>query len=299
MLVAYIDEIGETGAFVSREDRRYNTSPAFGYAGFILPESETRRFGATFDAQKRALFKQELAAATNPTQWEHKGADLFRPKTPISHPQNLRVFDYLVKQARSRNGQLFFYCDEKPLGTPKQTALDQEARESSAMQETLNRVARYADGQDQNVMVLLDQIGEETRSKRLPNMYGHILARAAQFPEMRRIIEPPMHVDSQLSANIQFADWIAACISRAIDYQLLSKSRYVWVADPATLPSIRGSFTYESKIHLWNRSVPDHNHSEIFEKHRRLHPTPAGQLVSDALDPNIFRRIKAAAERAH
>lgn len=30
-------------------------------------------------------------------------------------------------------------------------------------------------------------------------MYGHILGRAAEFPEMKRIIEPPMHVDSILT----------------------------------------------------------------------------------------------------
>lgn len=73
------------------------------------------------------------------------------------------------------------------------------------MQETLNRIARCADRQDQHVMVVIDQINEKTRAERLPNMYGHILGRAKDFPEMRRIIEPPMHVDSQLSANIQFA----------------------------------------------------------------------------------------------
>lgn len=34
MLLAYIDEVDETGAFVSRDHSRYKTSPAFGYAGF-------------------------------------------------------------------------------------------------------------------------------------------------------------------------------------------------------------------------------------------------------------------------
>lgn len=37
MLLAYIDEIGETGAFVARDHPKFKTSPAFGYAGFIIP----------------------------------------------------------------------------------------------------------------------------------------------------------------------------------------------------------------------------------------------------------------------
>ena len=38
MLIAYIDEVGEAGAFISKDHSNFNTSPAFGYAGFIIPE---------------------------------------------------------------------------------------------------------------------------------------------------------------------------------------------------------------------------------------------------------------------
>ena len=38
MSIAYLDEIGETGTFVSQTHRRFNTSLAFGYAGFLIPE---------------------------------------------------------------------------------------------------------------------------------------------------------------------------------------------------------------------------------------------------------------------
>ena len=36
MLVAYLDEVAEAGAFVSKTHRNYNGSPAFGYAGFVI-----------------------------------------------------------------------------------------------------------------------------------------------------------------------------------------------------------------------------------------------------------------------
>lgn len=298
MLLAYIDEIGEPGAFVSRQHERYNTSPAFGYAGFVIPAENARQFGGIFTEEKRRVFKTEIRAATNPGQWERKGSSIFRPDTHKTFPQQIRVFNGLVRQLRRLSGSLFYYAGEKPLGTPKQTKLDTAERETVAMRETLNRLARHAASQGKNLMVIIDQINENQRSERVPNMYGHILGRASEFPEMKRIIEPPMHVDSILSANIQFADWVAACVTRAIEYQTISDSLYEWVAASRAVDAVRGAFTHESKLHLWLRGVDDLNHSEVFRKERPLYPVPTGQLFGAAIDPAIFRKVKAAAERA-
>ena len=297
MLLAYIDEIGETGAFVSHNDRRYKTSPAFGYAGFVIPVNSARDFGAVFTRNKRDLFKTDIGDS-DPSRFERKGASIFRPKTAAEYPHQVRVFNSLVSQVRRLGGHLFYYADEKPIGTPKQTVLDTTARETAAMREALNRIARHAEGQGKNVLVMIDQINEKTRAERLPTMYGHILGRAAEFSEMKRIIEPPMHIDSALSSNIQFADWVAACVTRALDYQLLQASPYRWVATSRKLDSVRGSFTHESKVHLWRRSAADLNHSEIFRAERPLYPVDDGTMVADRVAPEVFRRIKAAAERA-
>jgi hypothetical protein len=294
--LAYIDEIGETGAFVARDHARFSTSPAFGYAGFIVPAVNARVFGSYFNVQKRTVFATEIAKAPNPGQWERKGASIFRPDTPAKYPQQIRVFNFLVGKVRELGGCLFYYADEKPVGTPAQTRLDPTSRETSAMQETLNRIARYAEHQNSHVMVMIDQINEKTRAERLPNMYGHILARASDFPEMKRIIEPPMHVDSVLSSNIQFADWVAACVTRAIDYQLIADSVYSWVTEPKRVPAARGAFTHESKLHLHKRSIPDFNHSEVFRAARALFPTPTGQLLGAALDATTLRKIRGIAE---
>ena len=153
------------------------------------------------------------------------------------------------------------------------------------MEETLNRIARHADTNNENVMVIIDQINEKTRSERLPNMYGHILGRASDYQEMRRIIERPMHVDSVLSSNVQFADWVAACVGRAIDYQLVEDSRYQWVTERSKIRSPHGKFTFESKVHLCQRSIPDLNHSDIFSKTRVLDVKNHRNSVIAQLDP--------------
>lgn len=299
MLLAYLDEVGETGAFISREHPRFNTSAAFGYAGFVIPAARAREFGARFTQEKRTLFQSEISQASHPGRWEKKGADMFRPLTPTRNAENLRVFDHLVRVLRNMGGQLFYYAAEKPLGTPKQTQLDQDGRESAAMQETLNRVARHADQCDLNVMVLIDQINEKSRIQRLPTMYSHIFGRASEYPEMRRIVEPPMHIDSQLSSNIQFADWVAACVGRAVDYQLVKDSRFRWITDSTSFKHVDGSFTWESKLHLHHRAVEEMHHSEIFNRFRKLYPVPHGQLIGSSIDPDAARKMHAiAAQRA-
>jgi len=300
MLLAYIDEIGEPGAFVSPDHPKYKTSPAFGYAGFVIDADHALDFGRAFAEEKRRLFRVELERAEHSGRWERKGADLFNQHTLERQPQQLRVFNALVRRCRQFNGRLFYYADEKPRGTPGQVRVEPEDREVEAMRETLNRIARHAQTRDANVMVMIDQVNEKTRAKRLPVMYSHVLGRAADHPEMRRIVEPPMHIDSVLSSNIQFADWIAACVSRALEHQLLTESRHGSVALSDALREVRAGtmWTYESKVHLRHRVVADLCRDEIFSKTRPLFPRPEGHLVQEHLDPETVEKIRGVAEAA-
>lgn len=297
VLVAYIDEIGDTGAFISPHHPKFNTCPVFGYAGFVIPDGKVREFGRIFTNVKRELFAKEIDRAEHPGRWERKGAELFRPDSLERYPHQLRAFNGLIWRLREAGGRLFYYAAEKPLGTQKQTGIDKDDRERAAMREALNRVARHAHKGNDNVMVLVDQINEKECVARLPLMYGHIIGRAAEFPEMYRTIEPPMHVQSELSPNIQFADWVAACVNRAIDYQLIRESRYSWITNCRQLNHVWGAFTAESKVRLWQRIVGDLHCDDIYRRERTVHPRARGHLIGDR-NAEQFRRIKAAAERA-
>lgn len=81
LLLTYLDEVGEPGAYIGPDHPRFHTSPGFGYAGFVLPDSAAREIGAYFDRRKRELFATELANEENPGRWERKGASVFRPET--------------------------------------------------------------------------------------------------------------------------------------------------------------------------------------------------------------------------
>lgn len=287
MLLAYLDEVGESGAFISKTHERFNTSPGFGYAGFVIPDANVREFGAIFTNEKRALFSDEYSSAANPGVWEVKGASVFRSKTPTYAPQNIRVFQNLCRQLTRLGGRLFYYIDEKPKGTPKQVSLDQDLVERRAMEEVLNRVCTVADARGENVMFMIDAISEDQRSKRLPNMYAHILGRAADKPEMRRAVEPPMHIDSELSSSIQFADWVAALIGRAVEYQLLGDEEYRWVGE-ALWPQHNRIFTKESKLHfLPERSINDLHTWDLLKRERPLQTS--GSIIAD---PETARKME-------
>lgn len=146
-------------------------------------------------------------------------------------------------------------------------------------------------------MVLIDQINEKDRKQRLPGMYSHILSRSEKHREMRSLIEPPMHLDSELCPGIQFADWVAACVGRAIDYQLLVDSPFGWVADSSNLKNLNRVFTHDSKLHFYNRSVDDINHSRIFHRERPVYPRVSGQNISSVTDPDTLRKMRAMASR--
>ncbi len=105
---------------------------------------------------------------------------------------------------------------------------------------------------------------------------------------MKVMVEPPMRLDGVLPANIQFADWVAAYVTRAIGRQLIEDSRYRWISSGQLNETVYGSFTHESKLHSHSRSVPDLPHSEI---------CTLPSLV--CLYRNVVRRIKAAAGRHH
>lgn len=299
MLLAYIDEIGEPGAFISPTHHRFNTSPAFGYAGFIIPANKARVFGSAFTAEKKTRFAKELSNTENPGRWEAKGAELFRPPTPEERPENLRIFGYLVERMSEFGGSLFYYANEKPIGTPKQTRLDPEIRERDAMQETLNRIARHAYHQNQEVMVLIDSINEKTRITRIADMYAHIFSRSSIHPDMKSIVEPPMHIDSNLSSNIQFADWVAAYVTRAIDRQLIEDSKYKWIPSTKCNEQVYRTFTHESKLHFHSRSIEDLNHSEIISRPRPLYPKGHITSLQKRLGADQMRKIKAAAEKQY
>lgn len=294
MLVAYIDEFGHDGPFIDKSHAKFHHHPVFGYAGFILPASATREMGAIFKRERNTLFKAEVASSSTPNQYEKKGNEYFSTGSIESFPSHARVFKGLLKQLYRRDGQLFFYGDEKPVGTVKQTGQPSRTTVQNALRETINRICRHADDLSSDVLIIADSITDKTRREIAAQMYAHIYHRSGTHMEMRRAIEVPLHIESKLNSNVQFADWICALTARASDYQLIRDSEFTW-AGKQFGEATYGHFTHQSKIRTLEGTTDIH-HSALFNTDRVAIPSlPAGSI--GAANPALrsyFDRIRSA-----
>ena len=146
MLLTYIDEIGSRTEYVSKDHPKYNTSPAFGYAGFIIPDDKAREFGAYFVSIRNRLYTYKL------------------------YPQNIKYFMKLVNKLNYLGGKIFYFVKEKPRGTFPEINKSLDYRYSKRdegglrqwmddmhdfiMRQVLNRLARHAVASDENIMVM-------------------------------------------------------------------------------------------------------------------------------------------------
>ena len=183
----------------------------------------------------------------------------------------------LLSRIPSRyGGKLFYFVREKPIGSPGQVwgkdtgnrwEAMREERTLECLGEAINRLCRHAEHEDQNILLFQDMINEKQRFHQVTRSYAHIYSRIKDHQEMLRILEAPAYIDSELSTNIQCADWVAALIGRACDYQLVLHSSYRWVAD-SFIADLRGGFTYESTLQFHQRSIDNIHHIRILDRAR-------------------------------
>ena len=218
-----------------------------------------------------------------------------------SYRRPIEGFRELVRFLCSRGGRLFFYGEEKPLGTATERwGKDSRVQKQGLLEfkwkclyQALNRLCTFAESQDEDLIVIMDTENEKERLVQVQNSYAHVFNRTADpdHGEMRRLIESTMHVDSKLSANVQFADWVAAAVRRAFEYQLLEGSSFDWV--PTAFEELmRRKPTIESKLYLSHSrgGVRDLHNSDIFARER-----PAlAMSISQRLSPEEKERMEVA-----
>lgn len=291
MLIAYLDEFGHVGPYIEDGHPRFGQHPIFGYAGYILPAQHARGLGAEFKRVKTALFKTEIEQSKTPAQWERKGSEYFSTGSITKRPEQVRAFRGLMRRLQVLGGKFFYYGDEKTRGTVKATGRDSNTITHDALRETINRLCTHAERVGDDVLILMDAITDKSRRELVAKMYAHIYSRPR--PEMKRIIEAPLHIESELNSGIQFADWTCALVSRASHYQLVPESGFGWA--PEHFRSVlQGAFTRESKLHLY--SGPEIHNIDLF---RRM-PDDSQPLKSSTVGGRItnMHEIYAAALRS-
>ena len=118
MLIAYIDEFGHQGPYISHDHAKYNTHPCFGYAGYILPAENVREMSGYFKYVKEQLLAVEIELSGVPSdQWEKKGSALLTTRNIKRYGDELApALSRIYRKLGKLGGHLFFYGQQKPVG---------------------------------------------------------------------------------------------------------------------------------------------------------------------------------------
>lgn len=210
MQLAFLDEFGHIGPFLSRSDANHNTSPVFGLAGYVMPHTQVRHFATFFYQLKNAMLAADLRkCGVHPATWEKKGSELVNTKT-IKKYANVRTgMHRLLNELYKCDGRIIYYGRQK-----YQTPQDSKASGlyTTVLGHTIRGLDRYCCGKGELFMMILDQHSNrlkllEAASK---TMFGG---------EARCLIEPPFQVESHLYQTVQAADWIATLVGRIEAYR--------------------------------------------------------------------------------
>lgn len=229
MLLAYLDEFGHIGPFISKDHNKFKDHPVFGYAGFVIPAHNVRYLGGLFEFLKKSLLEWEISqSGKHPARWEKKGASLLTTKNIENHGSKIKpVLKRLFRKLDKLDGRLVFVGQLKPVGSPAETGESTSDRSAHVLRQVIKELADYADSLDEDILIFLDAVDSKARLEALSVSASFIYA-SSSANSVKRVLEAPMQLESHLYGTTQFADWICALISRASHYHLTNTDEFLW-----------------------------------------------------------------------
>lgn len=246
MLIAYLDEFGHVGPYISPTHQKFFHNPVFGYAGIVLPSTAVRAFGARFERTKEREFRSEIhQSGKHPRRWEKKGAEIFTTGSFGRYPERVEFISDLSDYLTRLKGRIFFYGEVKTPGSPKESGETAAQRTKKALGETVRRLCEYADSQDEDLLLLLDEGGPMPREDAITAMAQFIYS--SSDPRMKRILEVPLQLESHRYGAMQYADWLCAVLSRATHFHFSPSAEFAW-APGVVSRIVLGRATQESRV---------------------------------------------------
>jgi hypothetical protein len=247
VLIAYLDEFGHIGPFISGAHKKFNDHPVFGFGGFVMPAENVRAFGGYFEYLKERLLAYEIQRdQAHARRWEKKGASLLRTQNIEKYGSEIRpVLSRLERKLKALGGRLFFYGQVKPIGSAKETGESSSQRSSHALRQAILRLSQYAESLDETILICTDSVDQGPRLDAVMASASFIYG--AHTPALKRVIEIPMQLESHYYGTTQYADWVCAMLSRSTHALLVEGSEFTWA--PALLRNSGARlFTDNSKI---------------------------------------------------
>ncbi|KPW63216.1 MULTISPECIES: DUF3800 domain-containing protein [Pseudomonas syringae group] len=213
--VAYLDEFGHVGQYVSRNHPKYKTHPAFGFAGLMLPATEIREFAIYFYKLKCQLLAWDLVNE-NPKnlpayQWEKKGSQLYALRNVTKYEQLRRSTFRLLNHIEKTGGHVFYTGEHKTTDPDVHNSTETFKRQ---LLQSVRKIDRFCAHSGSTFMLLLDEqrAGNEWRETNVEVCTLAMFEDASE--KCRTLIEPPIQAESHLFQTIQCADWICGLIGR-------------------------------------------------------------------------------------
>ena len=208
LYLAYLDEFGHIGPYLTHDHPQHKTHPAFGLAGILLPYTQVRPFSSYFYRQKNQLLQWELErSGKHPAQWEKKGSSLFTLQNLRSYPEVRRTTFRLLNKLKNSNGRVFYVGIEKYRQLEGQNS---KGLYIQILREAIKRLDQECASMDSHFILMLDQSEDVLRSQLVEkasiSMFG--------ADNRQRLIEPPIQGESHRYQLLQFADWICGIMGR-------------------------------------------------------------------------------------
>jgi hypothetical protein len=214
LYIAYLDEFGHIGPFISRDHPQHKTSPVFGLGGFILPADKVRPFATWFYQLKCHLLQFEIDRDGTPAyQWEKKGSALYTTENVLKYKELRTATNRLLKRIEKDGGMVFYVGLQK---THSPEAHNSKSLYRAVLRESIKRLDQFCLAKDAEFMMILDGL-DSARKAKPEDFRTQIVAAASQemFSGLRKaMIEPPIQAESHLFQTIQCADWLCGLIGR-------------------------------------------------------------------------------------
>lgn len=246
MFIAFLDEFGHIGPFVSRADPKHKTNPIFGIGGFVLPQERVRDLSMWFYKVKTTLFHKEIAASQkHPSVWEKKGNTVFT-NSNLRNANIKRAGMRLISTITDYGGNIFYYGREK---YQKPDECNSSGLYTTCMAKTISSLDNYCEFKGANLLIIMDQHDDRLKlfASATKTMFGNNKA--------KRLIEPPLHVESHLYNTVQAADWMCTLLGRLWAFRVLAEQ----YPDYACVETVFGARIDHASSHskIW-RPRPQH-----------------------------------------
>jgi len=219
--IAYLDEFGHIGPYISRDHPNHNTSPVFGLAGLVLPAGSVRSFATWFFKRKCELLAWEIErSGAHPAQWEKKGSSLYTVKN-VERYRELRNFTNRFLRKITSCGGFVIFVGVRKTNDPRRHCPNKLY--VAILIETIKRIDQFCTEDcltGTSFLLVMDE--HDQRSAFITEA-----AKAMFHPTepRRNLIEAPFQVESHRYQTLQAADWIAGLVGRLGTYWI-DRERY-------------------------------------------------------------------------